>query len=93
MSKYEPLKKYLLTLSKDVGETQLTFDQIEKILGSPLPTARYYLAWWANEKKLNMPQRCGWRMRAGGSTRVCLRYAGSVPARQHAWLRAYIERS
>ena len=94
MSKYEPLKKYLLTLSKDVGETQLTFGQIEKILGSPLPaSARYYLAWWANEKKPNMPQRCGWQDAGWRVDEVCLR-SGWVRfrlARTHE-LRAYIER-
>ena len=45
--KYEPLKRYL----EATGETSvsLSFEQIEQILGSPLPaSARKHPAWWSN---------------------------------------------
>ena len=73
-NKYKPLKKYLLALSTQVAETTLTFDQIEQILGRPLPSsAHYYMAWWANEKKPNMAQRRGWQDAGWRVEEVCLR--------------------
>ena len=47
-SKYDPLKAYLQDQRSKV--VTLTFTQIEKILGSPLPrSARIRREWWANE--------------------------------------------
>ena len=47
MSKYTPLKQ---RLTRSGGApVQLTFAEIEKILGFPLPrSARRYAAWWSN---------------------------------------------
>lgn len=94
MNKYEPLKKYLLNLSMHSAETTLTFDEIEHILGRPLPiSARYYLAWWANEKKPNMAQRRGWQDAGWRVAEVCLRsrWVRFRLARPQE-LKAYIER-
>ena len=47
-STYDPLKQYLTEL--DDVSAKLSFSQIERILGRPLPeSARRYPAWWSNE--------------------------------------------
>lgn len=46
-SKYEPFHRYLMTVSGD--EHEMSFAEIEKILGYRLPvSAREYTAWWDN---------------------------------------------
>ena len=48
MAKYEPLQRYLSAQPED-GCT-LTFSQIEKIIGAPLPpSARRHKSWWGND--------------------------------------------
>jgi len=48
-SRYDGLRAYLSQQSEPV--VQLSFDEIEKIIGSPLPaSARRYRPWWANEQ-------------------------------------------
>lgn len=49
MSKYKPLSDFLKNL--DYSIIELTFDDINKILGTDLPNAAYrYPAWWANSR-------------------------------------------
>ncbi len=46
MKKYEPLQNYL----GSAGACQMTFEEIESVLGTALPaTARNRGQWWANE--------------------------------------------
>jgi hypothetical protein len=46
MSKYDPLFRYLSRLS---DPADVTFTDVEEILGFPLPkSARRYAAWWSN---------------------------------------------
>ena len=48
--KYEPLKRYLESLFQS-GETRLSFAEIERILGFPLPrSACDHQAWWSNTR-------------------------------------------
>ena len=52
MPKYKPLEHYLRDL-RAAGKPQIaiTFSEIEKILGTPLPaSARRYAAWWNNNE-------------------------------------------
>lgn len=50
MTKYEPLSSFLKHLDK--SEVRLGFDEVEKILGAPLPRSAYdHQAWWANNPK------------------------------------------
>jgi hypothetical protein len=52
MAKYDPLKKYLSSLTKNQNEITLTFEQIEKIIFNKLPhSAHNYRPWWGNEVK------------------------------------------
>ncbi len=45
--KYDPLKDYLK--ASDQTAVPLSFEQIEQILGAPLPaSARKHAAWWSN---------------------------------------------
>lgn len=47
MSKYDPLRRHLTTLTGD--RTRLSFSDIERILRFSLPnSARRYAPWWAN---------------------------------------------
>ncbi len=56
MSRYGKLKDYL-DASKDVS-LDLTFQQIEQILGRPLPpSARSHRAWWSNNGDNNVMTR------------------------------------
>ena len=50
-SKYEKLAEYLKEL--DVDKINLSFDEIEKILGEPLPGSAEERAWWANSATNN----------------------------------------
>ena len=48
MGKYDPLRKYLANCGKD--EILMTFADMERIIGSPLPkSAVSHAEWWANE--------------------------------------------
>lgn len=49
--KYEPLQKWLIAQGKNNSLVQLSFQQIEEIIGEALPDSAYtYQAWWANDK-------------------------------------------
>ncbi len=65
MSKYDPLLQTLL--AKETSSWRVHFDQIEKILGMPLPaSARKYPAWWSNDATTHSHSRA-W-LRAGWKT-------------------------
>lgn len=50
MSKYDPLKQFLLSLEE--SSIKLSFSEIEKILGAALPPSAYkYDAWWSPDKR------------------------------------------
>ena len=47
MSKYTPLTRHLA--KRDLERIAMTFDQIEQLLGFPLPpSSRKHRAWWSN---------------------------------------------
>jgi hypothetical protein len=46
MSKYSPLADFLRAQQRD--EVRMTFAEIERIIGSPLPRSHHYRAWWSN---------------------------------------------
>ena len=48
MSIYDPLKRRLTAATE--GSVSLSFDDVEKLIGQPLPKSAYeYEAWWSNE--------------------------------------------
>lgn len=48
MTKYEPLARYLL--SRQLREVPMTFAEVEKVLGGPLPKSAYkHRPWWSND--------------------------------------------
>jgi hypothetical protein len=59
MSKYDPLRDYLL--QQQHREIELTFNEIELILGSKLPASADRPQWWANQIAAGRPQRESWR--------------------------------
>jgi hypothetical protein len=63
-SKYEKLAEYLARLDED--KVNLTFADIEDILGEPLPDAANKRAWWANSTTNNHAVN-GW-MNSGWET-------------------------
>lgn len=53
MGKYDALYRFLECIAPDIGETTLTFDAMEKVLGFKLPKSAYiYRQWWANSTSL-----------------------------------------
>lgn len=74
MSKYDAL---FLHLSKSGGTVEVSFDEIEGILGFPLPaSARRHPAWWSNSGGTHV-QSTAW-MAAGYRTEDVDVVAGSV---------------
>ena len=66
MSKYHALRDFLLQSKKE--RLDMSFSEIEEILGFPLPKSAYeYSAWWANEAEGQHVQKQGW-MDAGYET-------------------------
>lgn len=60
-SEYEPLRAHLAALPADQWNVELTFQEVERILGAPLPALAYESAagWWtSNEGK--SPQSNAW---------------------------------
>ena len=61
MNKYEPLRKFLTSSPKQVGEYLLSFKQIESILCDKLPpAASEHRPWWGNEKSTDRSQAKSW---------------------------------
>lgn len=61
-SKYEQLELYLRAVPAKTGEITLSFAEIERILGVPLPaSAKSHRAWWGNQKdSKTRPQAHAW---------------------------------
>jgi len=70
--KYLPLARYLIEQQHVKTQVELSFEEIEKILESPLPpSARKFSAWWSNEQSSSSRHvqsrawvSIGWRARA-----------------------------
>jgi CBS domain-containing protein len=63
--KYAPLERWLQGLEQDHGHIALTFDQIEAMIGEPLPpSALEHTSWWANDGSRDSRQSTAW-LRAG----------------------------
>ena len=53
MGKYEPLADHLRKLG--YGQVRMKFEEIEKVLGFPLPpSSRNHRAWWSNNPSNNV---------------------------------------
>lgn len=58
MSKYLPLRNYLRR--QEEKAVNLSFSEIQKVIGAPLPASAYrYASWWANTPKYT-PQSRAW---------------------------------
>jgi hypothetical protein len=62
MRKYEPLAVWLRGLPLHVQEVTLTMEEMQAILGAPLPPSAFsYRQWWSNQRDAtNRPQACAW---------------------------------
>jgi len=60
MSKYDPLRDWLRR--QHLRDLELSFAEIENILGSRLPASRERPQWWANQRAPGRPQREAWRL-------------------------------
>lgn len=59
--KYTPLGKFLSGLPTSTAEITLTFEQIEKILASKLPSSAYEdRRWWGRETEANHVTKRAW---------------------------------
>jgi hypothetical protein len=52
MSKYEPLRHFLERATS--SQVPMTFSEIEKVLGFPLPPSQTIRAWWSNNPTNNV---------------------------------------
>jgi hypothetical protein len=59
MGIYDPLQDYLKR--QRLSEFELTFAEIDSILGRSLPASATRPQWWANQKGGVRPQRDAWR--------------------------------
>jgi hypothetical protein len=60
VSRYEPLAQFLEKRPSRIW--QAGFDDIESVLGFPLPPSAYrHSAWWANQRGKGHSQVAGWR--------------------------------
>ncbi len=61
-SKYEPLEIHLGQRSGSTARVDLTFNEIEQIIGSSLPMSAYrYREWWSNQADTSRrPQARAW---------------------------------
>lgn len=61
-NKYEPLEIFLGNKRGSVRRVTLSFQEIEQIIGAPLPkSAHQYREWWSNQKDYkNRPQAKAW---------------------------------
>jgi hypothetical protein len=70
MSKYMPLRRFLE--SRSGGEVPMSFDDVERVLGFPLPdSARQYPAWWSNNTGTHVGVKA-WRDAGFRTSRVDL---------------------
>jgi len=59
--KFNPLERYLRDLPIDEQKVTIAFEQIERILGEPLPaSALEDAAWWGNQKPGTMVETIPW---------------------------------
>ena len=60
-SKYLPLEAWFRSQPSTAGPIKLTFDQVEAILGAPLPASATKLTtWWTNVKPKIQSHRTAW---------------------------------
>lgn len=52
MGKYEPLGQFLRKQHRD--RVQMTFAEIERVLGQKLPASKQHRAWWSNNPNNNV---------------------------------------
>jgi hypothetical protein len=78
--KYMPLEKYLSDIPRSKRELTLTFDEIERILNSKLPSSAYEdQRWWEHEKEGNhiSPRawsNAGWKVASVDHKRTWVRF-------------------
>ena len=59
--KYLPLEEWFRKQPASAKQIELTFDQVEEILGSPLPASATKLTtWWTNVKPKIQSHRTAW---------------------------------
>ena len=60
-SKYFPITRFLAEQAQKCASVELTFTQIESLLGTTLPAAALkYSAWWANDRSSKSRQCSAW---------------------------------
>jgi len=61
--KYTPLELHLRSIPQNVAEVNITFAEIERLLGAQLPeSAAIYREWWSNQRDTsNRPQSHAWQ--------------------------------
>jgi len=80
MSKYDPLRRYLE--NRDAAQVPMTFADVERVLGFPLPaSAKAHATWWSNNTGAHVGVRA-WRDAGWKTSRV------DVPCERVVFVRA-----
>lgn len=60
--KYEPLQRHLEAVPGDTSAVTMAFEQIERVIGAPLPVSAWeHREWWSNQKDTaDRPQAQAW---------------------------------
>src|SRR5712692_3252834 len=81
VDRYEPLRRYLAGLPKELLSVELTFAQIEELIGEPLPTAASDYAWWrTDEGTPNSGQSRAWLQAGFGVESI------ACPSEKSGWV-------
>ena len=80
MSKYSPLQDFLT--AQRAGEVPMTFAEIERLIGGPLPPSKLQRTWWSNNASNNVMTRA-WRAAGFRTARVDVAGERLVFRREH----------
>jgi hypothetical protein len=58
--KYLPLDEWFRDRHAETNQVELTFEQVETILGNPLPKSATKLTWWTNVQPRIQSHRTAW---------------------------------
>jgi len=89
-SRYAPLAIWLQNHPPDDNSTQLTFEQVEEIIGGELPKSAYsHRAWWANDSVGHVQSQqwleVGWKVNSINMSEKVVRFA-RIKERQKAYI-------
>lgn len=92
-SRYAPLALFLQSLPAERDKVDMTFEQIEQLIGGDLPKiSRTHRSWWANDAKSHVQSLqwlgAGWRVSSVNMSRERVTFT-RIREREHAYIEFY----